>query len=122
MVWPLIVGAAGSTATRYVIGGIVTYVIGSEIIGSFSEGADERIQDFEDGLKEAGINVLDGFGEGVLQIAEYGGVAIQKGVSLTYNEIRKSLLEDTADAFTAITVGGVVVFGAIKLYSMAKGV
>ena len=70
MVWPVIAAVAGSTATRYVIGGVVTYVIGTEIIGSFSEGADDRIKDFEDGLKEDGINVLEGFGEGVLQVAE----------------------------------------------------
>ena len=122
MVWPVIAAVAGSTATRYVIGGVVTYVIGTEIIGSFSEGADDRIKDFEDGLKEDGINVLAGFGEGLLQVAEYGGVAIQKGVGLTYNELRKSLLENTADTFTALTIGAIVTFGAIKLYSMAKGV
>ena len=120
MVWPVLVAVAGSTVTRYVIGGAVTYVVGTEVIGSFWEGADEEIEGFEKALKESGADVVQGFAEGTMQILEYGGVAVKKGVDLTYNEIRKSVLEDTANTFTKITIGAIVILSAVKLFSMAR--
>ena len=120
MVWPVIVAAGGATVTRYAIAGTIAYIAGTEIIGSFSDEAKESIEAFEKALKDSGIEVVEGFAEGTLQILEYGGVAVKKGVDLTYNEIRKSVLEDTANIFTKITIGAIVILSAVKLFSMVR--
>ena len=116
----IVVGLAGSTVVRYVVGSAIVYVAGTEVIGRFSSGADEMIEEFEAGLMDIGVNIVDRVGEGLVDVIEFGGVAAMKGAKLAYQEGRKSFLENTTDVAMATTIGGLTLLSFVWLYSNAR--
>ena len=117
---PFVAGLAGSTVVRYVVGGVVVYVAGTEVVGRFSEDADDKIEAFEAELMGIGANIVDRFGEGIVEVIEFGGVAAMKGGKLAYMEGRKAFLENTKEASFALTIGGLTILSFVWLYSNAR--
>lgn len=117
---PVLASLAGSTVVRYVVGGTIVYVAGTEVVGRFSDTADDKIDEFEAGLMDIGVNIVDRVGEGLVDVIEFGGVAAMKGGKLAYMEGRKAFLENTKEAAFALTIGGLTLLSFVWLYSNAR--
>jgi len=116
----VLAGLAGSTVVRYVVGTTIVYVAGTEVVGRFSDSAGDAIDEFESGLMDIGVNIVDRVGEGLVDVIEFGGVAAMKGAKLAYQEGRKSFLENTKEASFALTIGGLTLLSFVWLYSNAR--
>ena len=116
----IIVGLAGSTVVRYAVGTTIVYVAGTEVVGRFSQGADDKIEKFEASLMDIGVNIVDRVGEGLVDVIEFGGVAAMKGGKLAYMEARKAFLENTKEAAFGLTMGGLTILSFVWLYSNAR--
>ena len=117
---PIIVG----TAIRYTIGGVITYVVGKEIVAIVDEDADEKIEDIEQGILDAGADLItqgaEALGSGILTVVEGLGSAIIDGVDQTYNYARIKIIGREADAIAALTSTVLVLVTGIYIYQTVK--
>jgi hypothetical protein len=121
---PVLASIAGSTIVRYTVGGVVTYVVGKQIVASVNEDAGETIDDLEDTLVEAGATILDGaateLGSLSLTFVEGFGSAVITGIERAYDTVREKLRGKEDDVIAGFTVGFLAILTIVFLYQSAK--
>ena len=121
---PVLASIAGSTIVRYTVGGVVTYVVGKQIVASVNEDAGETIDDLEDTLVEAGATTLDGaateLGSLSLTFVEGFGSAVITGIERAYDTVREKLRGKEDDVIAGFTVGFLAILTIVFLYQSAK--
>ena len=115
---------AGSTAVRYVVGGVITYVVGKEVVASVNEDAGETVEDIEDAIIAAGGTVLSGaaseLGSLSLTFVEGFGSALITGMERAYDTVREKLRGKEDDVIAGFTVGFMAILTLVFLYQSAK--
>ena len=115
---------AGGVALRYTIAGVVTYVVGKEIVATVDEDAGETLEDIEKLLLENGLNILDGaadqLGSISLSFIEGFGSALITGIERAYDTVRGKLRGREDNVIAGFTVGFMAVLTLVLLYNSAK--
>ena len=127
MPWLVPVAAiAKSTVVRYIVGGTVTYFVGTEIVGQLDESIGENIEDLEQTLVSEGGTIVAGVAERVggltLEVVRGFGSAVVDGVDGAYDALREKLRGKEPDVIAALVIGFGVVFGVVYLYQSFKNV
>jgi len=121
---PLFVPVIVGTAIRYTIGGVITYVVGKKIVAIVDEDLDEKIEDIEQGLLNAGADFItegaEAVGSGILTVVEGLGSAVIDGVDKTYNYARVKISGNEADAIAVLTSTVLVLVTGIYIYQTVK--
>ena len=121
---PFLAGLAGSTIVRYTVGGVVTYVVGKEVVAAVNEDAGETVDDLEDAMIEAGATILDGaateLGSLSLTFVEGFGSAVITGIERAYDTVREKLRGKEDDVIAGFTVGFMAILTLVFLYNSAK--
>jgi hypothetical protein len=116
---PIITGLAGSTVVRVVIGGVVTYVAGTEVVGYIDEKLGDKIDEVEAEFKEAGATIISETVEelGDLSLSFIRGVipAIIDGAKAGYDAIRDGFRGKEPETIAALTISVLVIIAALTL-------
>tara|TARA_R100000963_G_C4603069_1_gene76086 strand:+ start:240 stop:668 length:429 start_codon:yes stop_codon:yes gene_type:complete len=116
---PIIAGLAGSTVVRVVIGGVVTYVAGTEVVGYIDEKLGDKIDEVEAEFKEAGATIISETVEelGDLSLSFIRGVipAIIDGAKAGYDAIREGFRGKEPETIAALTISVLVIIAALTL-------
>ena len=121
---PVLAGIAGSTVVRYAVGGVITYVVGKEVVASVNEDAGETVEDIEDAIIGAGGTILSGaateLGSLSLTFVEGFGSAVITGIERAYDTVREKLRGKEDDVIAGFTVGFMAILTLVFLYQSAK--
>lgn len=121
---PVLAGIAGSTVVRYAVGGVITYVVGKEVVASVNEDAGETVEDIEDAIIGAGGTILSGaateLGSLSLTFVEGFGSAVITGIERAYDTVRDKLRGKEDDVIAGFTVGFMAILTLVFLYQSAK--
>lgn len=120
----LVAGATKVGVVRVVVGGVVTYLLGTEVIARFIPGTDASIEDLEQDIKDLGLDIIEEGSEfvftGFLNTVEYVGPAVIKGLERTYEAVRNSLRGNEVNTITAGTIVILTIITAIFLRSAVQ--
>ena len=115
---------AGSTVVRYAVGGVITYVIGKEVVASVNSDAGETVDDIETAIIDAGGTVIRGaaaeLGSLSLTFVEGFGSALITGIEQAYDTVRNKLRGREDNVIAGFTVGFMAVLTLVLLYNSAK--
>ena len=116
--------AAGGVALRYTVAGVVTYVVGKEIVATVNEDAGETLEDIENLLIENGLDILDGaadqLGSLSLTFVEGFGSALITGIERAYDTVRGKLRGREDNVIAGFTVGFIALLTITYLYQSVK--
>ena len=115
---------AGSTVVRYAVGGVITYVVGKEVVASVNSDAGETVDDIETAIIDAGGTVIRGaaaeLGSLSLTFVEGFGSALITGIEQAYDTVRNKLRGREDNVIAGFTVGFMAVLTLVLLYNRAK--
>ena len=115
---------AGSTVVRYAVGGVITYVVGKEVVASVNEDAGETVEDIETAIIGAGGTILTGaaaeLGSLSLTFVEGFGSALITGFERAYDTVRDKLRGREDNVIAGFTVGFIALLTMVYLYQSVK--
>ena len=117
-------GAAGGVALRYTVAGVVTYVVGKQIVATIDEDAGDTLDGIEATLIENGLTILDGaadqLGSLSLTFVEGFGSALITGIERAYDTVRGKLRGREDNVIAGFTVGFIALLTMVYLYQSVK--